>query len=91
MADLQPSPTIAQCPDGGLGRLEFEYNRCKTRASLPLADIRRPLDTPIRKLEAALKCRSCKKGRYVPPVHMIKFTETQEITPYKWVHSDEER
>jgi hypothetical protein len=32
------------------------------------------------KLEAALKCRSCKKGRYAPPVHMIKLTETLEIT-----------
>jgi hypothetical protein len=61
-----------------------ECNRCKTRASLPLADIRWPRDTPIWKLEAALKCRSCKKGRYAPPVHMIKLTETREITPYKW-------
>ena len=29
------------------------------------------------KLEAALKCRSCKKGRYAPPLHMIKLTETR--------------
>ena len=27
-------------------------------------------DTPIWKLEAALKCRSCWKGRYAPPVHI---------------------
>jgi hypothetical protein len=66
-------------------------NRCKTRASLPLDAIRRPRDTPIWKLEAALKCRSCRKGRYAPPVHMIKLTETREITPYLWVHPDEER
>jgi hypothetical protein len=82
---------LTQCLNGGLGWLEVECNRCKTRASLPLADIRRPQDTPIWKLEAALKCRSCKKGRYPPPVHMIKLTETREITPYKWVHPDEER
>jgi hypothetical protein len=25
------------------------------------------------------------------PVHMIKLTERQEITPYKWVHPIEER
>jgi hypothetical protein len=37
-------------------------------------------------LEASLKCRSCRKGRYAPPVHMIKLTETREIT-----HPDEER
>jgi len=87
----QPSPTIGQCLNGGLGWLEVERNRCKTRASLPLNAIRRPRDTPIWKLEAALKCRSCRKGRYAPPVHMIKLTATQEITPYKWVHPDEER
>jgi hypothetical protein len=47
---------------------------------------------PIWKLEAALKCRSCRKGRYAPPpVHMIKLTEAREITPYLWVHPDEER
>jgi len=59
----QPAPTIAQCINGGLGWLEVECNRCKTRASLPLDAIRRPRDTPIWKLEAALKCRSCKRGR----------------------------
>ena len=48
-------------------------------------------DTPIWKLEASLKCRSCRNGRYAPPVQIIKLTERQEITPYKWVHPDEER
>jgi hypothetical protein len=38
----QPSPTIAQCLNGGYGWLEIECNRCKTRASLPLDAIRRP-------------------------------------------------
>jgi hypothetical protein len=87
----QPSPTLGQCLNGGLSWLEVECNRCKTRASLPLDSIRRPRDTPIWKLEAALKCRSCRKGRYAPPVHMIKLTETREITPYKRVHLDEDR
>jgi hypothetical protein len=87
----QPSPTIGQCLNGGLGWLEVECHRCKTRASLPLDAIRRPRDTPLWKLEASLKCRSCRKGRRAPPVHMIKLTQTQEITPYVWVHPDEER
>ena len=86
----QPSPTIGQCLNGGFGWLEVECNRCKTRTSLPLEAIRRPRDAPIWKLEAALKCRSCKKGRHAPPVHMIKLTATREITPYVWVHPDEE-
>ena len=87
----QPSPTIAQCLNGGLGWLEVECNRCNTKASLPLDAIRRPRDTPLWKLEASLKCRSCRKGRNAPPVHMIKLAEKREITRYKWVHPDEER
>jgi hypothetical protein len=86
----QPSPTIGQCLHGGYGWLEVECHRCKTRASLPLDAIRRPRDTPIWKLEAALKCRSCKKGRYAPPVHMIKLTQEREITPYVWVHPEDD-
>ena len=38
---------------------------------------------PIWKLEAALKGRPCKEGPYAPPVHVIKLTARQEITPYK--------
>jgi hypothetical protein len=86
----QPSPTNAQCLNGGYGWLEVECHRCKTRASISLDAIRRPRSTPIWKLEAALKRRSCKNGRYAPPVHMIKLTETQVITPYPWVHPDED-
>jgi hypothetical protein len=37
----QPSPTIAQCLNGGYGWLEVECHRCKTRASVPLDAIRR--------------------------------------------------
>lgn len=78
----QPSPTIAQRLNGGYGWLEVECHRCKTRASLPLDAIGRTRETPIWKLEAALKCRSCRKGRYAPPVHMIKLTIEREITCY---------
>jgi hypothetical protein len=53
--------------------------------------IRRPRNTALWKLEASLKCRSCRKGRYAPPVHMIKLTEQREISPYKWVHPDGDR
>ena len=87
----QPSPTIGQCLSAGLGWLEVECNRCKTRARVPLDAIRRSRDTPIWKLEASLKCRSCRKGRYAPPVRMIKLTENRQVTPYKWVHPEDER
>ena len=73
------------------GSAGWKSNACRTRASLPLDAIRRPKNTPLWKLEASLKCRSCRKGRHAPPVHMIKLTETREITPYAWVHPDEDR
>jgi hypothetical protein len=87
----QPSPTIGQCLNGGLGWLEVECNRCKTRESLPLDAISRSRDTPLWKLEASIKCRSCRKGRYALSVHMIRLTQTQEITRYRRVRPAEER
>jgi hypothetical protein len=39
--------TIDQCILAGLGWLEVECNRCKTRASMPLDAIHRPRDTLI--------------------------------------------
>src|ERR1700748_1682480 len=86
----QPSPRIGQCLNGGLGWLEVECNRCKTRASLPLDAIRRPHDTPVWMLESSLKCRACSNASHAPPVHMIKLTGQREITRYVWVHPDEE-
>jgi hypothetical protein len=39
---------------------------------------RRPRDTPVWKLEAALKCRSCRTPRHSPPV-MIELTQQRDI------------
>jgi hypothetical protein len=86
----QPAPTIGQCLNGGYGWLQVKCRRCKTEASIPLEHVRRPRDTPIWKLEASLKCRSCKKGRQAPPVHMIRLMETRQTVPYVWVHPDED-
>src|ERR1700732_5633254 len=46
----QPSPTIGQCLNGGLGWLQGECYRCKTRASPPLDAIPRPPGTPSMEL-----------------------------------------
>jgi hypothetical protein len=45
---------------------------------------------PIWKLEAALKCRSCKKGRHAARAR-DQLTMEREIAAYVWVHPDEER
>jgi hypothetical protein len=50
----------------GYGWLQVKCHRCETEASIPLDAIRRLRDTPIWKLEAALKCRSCRTPRYSP-------------------------
>jgi hypothetical protein len=86
----QPSPTIGQCLSGGYGWLQVKCHRCGTEASLPLDAIRRPHDAPIWKIEAALKCRSCRTPRYSLRVHMIKLTQQREIAPYTWVHPDDD-
>ncbi|RJF70878.1 hypothetical protein [Rhodopseudomonas palustris] len=78
----QPSPTIGQCLNGGLGWLEVECLRCRTQASLPLDAIRRTRDTPIWKLEASLRCRNCATRRYRPPVKLVKLTAEREIERY---------
>jgi hypothetical protein len=39
------------------------------------------------RVEAALKCLSCKEARDAP-VHMISLPAMQEITPYQRVHPD---
>ena len=38
----QPSPTIAQCLNGGYGWLEEMCKRCEIRASFPLDAVHRP-------------------------------------------------
>jgi hypothetical protein len=86
----QPSPTIAQCLNGGYGWLQVKCHRCETEASIPLDAVRRRRDTPIWKLEAALKCRPCRTPHYSPRVHMVKLTQQREIAPYKWVHPDDD-
>lgn len=87
----QPSPTIGQCLNGGYGWLEVKCRRCETMVSIPLDAIRRPHDTPIWKLEAAFRCRSCASPRYKPPVFLVKLTKERMIARYEWHHPDDER
>jgi hypothetical protein len=48
---------------GGPGAARAD-DRAMTEASIPLQNVRRPRDTPIWTLEAALKCRSCRTPQY---------------------------
>jgi hypothetical protein len=67
-------------------RLRLLKVMCKpyeTRASLPLEPSASRGIRPW-KLDAALKCRSCRTPRYYPLMHMIKLTREREIAPYVW-------
>jgi hypothetical protein len=87
----RPSPTIGQCLNGGLGWLEVEMQSLDDQGK-PAARCH-PLTAGHADLEAGsvLEMPVVQKGRSAPPVRMIKLTAAREITPYKWVHPDEER
>ena len=40
---------------------------------------------------AGLGMPAVPNSRYSPPVHLIRLTTEREITPYVWVHPDDER
>jgi hypothetical protein len=75
----------------GYGWLQVKCRRCETEESIPLEHVRRQRDTPIWKLEVALKCRACRTPRYCPPVYMIRLTTERQTVPCVWVHPDDER
>jgi hypothetical protein len=74
----QPSPTIAQCLNSDYEWLQVECRRCRHEAQVPLREVRRKRDTPIWKLEAALRCERCRDRRYAPPVRLVKLNKTAE-------------
>src|SRR3954452_8141425 len=78
----QPSPTIGQCVNGGLGWLEVECKRCKTRASLPLDAIRRPRNNPIWKLEAAPSVFVCCCAKFSEPTAAAQTLRRSYGTPF---------
>src|SRR5258708_20614822 len=71
-------------PEPSPGRRRYFGPRTRVKDSLPVCELKW-------KLEAALKCRSCRTPRYSPPVHMIRLTKERSIAPYAWVHPDEDR
>ncbi|MEH2513209.1 hypothetical protein V1291_004563 [Nitrobacteraceae bacterium AZCC 1564] len=84
----QPSPTIAQCLNGGYPWLQVKCARCSSMASIPLEHVRRKPETPIWTLESAFRCRRCSRPGYRPPVYLVKLTQEREI-PACWYHPSE--
>src|SRR4051794_41898898 len=63
----QPSPTIAQCLNGGYGWLGNECKGCQTRAGIPLGAGWGSRGTPLWELESAVRGRACGAKRHKPP------------------------
>jgi len=71
---------------------ELAESRIETKLPINKCGLLHVCLTDVRRfICGCLRCRSCSKGRDAPPVHMVKLTETREITSYRWVHPDEER
>ena len=61
--ESQANPTIRKALNAGYDLLEAKCNRCKRISLVSLRAIKRPLSTPIWKLEPALYCEPCSDMR----------------------------
>jgi hypothetical protein len=61
--EQQANPTIGKAINGGYDLLEAKCSRCRRVSLVPLRALKRPADTPILKLEAALFCERCSDAR----------------------------
>lgn len=57
------SPTIGQTVNGGFPLLRVKCNRCSTERNVDLRKVRRPLDSQVHQMEAALFCETCTEAR----------------------------
>jgi hypothetical protein len=73
------------------GWLEVECRRCKTRAAFRAMPFAGRATRRYGSLKPLVEMSIVQERPLRSPVRMIRLTETQEITPYKWVHPDEER
>ena len=59
----QPSPTIETALNAGYDLLEVRCNRCGRMSRVDLNEVRRPRNTPLHQLEAALFCQDCSQSK----------------------------
>lgn len=66
-----PSPTISQAINGGYPLLRVKCNGCITERRIELQSLKRPRDSQIHLIEAALFCEACSQGRRKQRAHII--------------------
>jgi len=59
----QPSPTIADALNAGLGYLEVRCHGCNTSQTVAVDIVRQPKSTPVHELERYLRCKDCSQLR----------------------------
>src|ERR1700749_3491391 len=76
----QPSPTLGDALNAGLGYLEVRCLGCDTHQTVDLTIVRRPkATTPIHELERYLRCRDCSRlsGRPFKRSHLVALQPTK--------------
>jgi phage FluMu protein Com len=62
----QPSPTLGDAINAGVGYLEVKCLGCNTCQTVALDIVRRPKATPVHVLERYMRCRQCSEVRGYP-------------------------
>jgi len=62
----QPSPTLGDALNAGLGYLEVKCLGCDTHQTVALDIVRRPKTTPVHELERHMRCKDCSAVRVYP-------------------------
>lgn len=74
------SPTIAAAINGGFPLLLVCCNRCDAQRRVDLRMVRRPRDSNVHLMEAALFCEACSTGRRRQRAHILWLDQEAEKT-----------
>jgi hypothetical protein len=91
--EQQANPTIGKAINGGYDLLKAKCNRCRRVSLVQLRALKRPADTPILKLEAALFCEPCsdnRPGARRQRAHILGLTYARPDPEPKWVPNGRE-
>jgi hypothetical protein len=85
----QPSPTLGDALNAGLGYLEVKCLGCDTHQTVALAIVRRPKTTPIHELERYMRCKDCSevRGYAFKRSHLVALRATKitaDDPPTRW-------
>jgi hypothetical protein len=85
----QPSPTLGDAMNAGLGYLEAKCLGCDTHSTIDLTIVRRPKATQVHELESYMRCRNCSQVRGYPykRSHLVALRATiisADDPPSRW-------